>query len=165
MPRTEIVTRTLYKFDELSDTAKGKALDRLYDINVDHDWWEFTYEDAERIGLKLKAFDISRSNYIEGMLMEDPRAVAANIIRDHGPECETRKVAEKFLTDIGPNTEVLDYDATEKMEEIADAFARALKEEYLSILRKEYEYLTSKDAIIETIEANDYEFTEDGALA
>jgi len=37
-------------------------------------------------------------------------------------------------------------------------------EEYLSLLRQEYEYLTSKDAIVETIQANDYEFTEEGKL-
>ena len=31
-------------------------------------------------------------------------------------------------------------------------------------LEKEYNYLTSEKAIIETIEANDYEFTEDGKI-
>ena len=31
-------------------------------------------------------------------------------------------------------------------------------------LEKEYDYLTSKEAIIETIEANEYEFTENGNL-
>ena len=32
------------------------------------------------------------------------------------------------------------------------------------ILQKEYEYQTSEEAIIETIKANDCEFTEDGKL-
>ena len=31
-------------------------------------------------------------------------------------------------------------------------------------LQKEYEYLTSEEAIIESIEANDYEFTEEGEI-
>lgn len=31
-------------------------------------------------------------------------------------------------------------------------------------LEKEYNYLTTKEAIIETIEANDYDFTEDGKI-
>jgi len=31
-------------------------------------------------------------------------------------------------------------------------------------LSNEFDYLTSEDAIIETIEANDYYFTEDGKL-
>ena len=33
------------------------------------------------------------------------------------------------------------------------------------LLEKEYEYLTSREAIIETIEANDYEFDENGNIA
>jgi len=37
-----------------------------------------------------------------------------------------------------------------------------LKKEYLSILKKEYEYLTSKESLIETIKANEYEFTAVG---
>lgn len=40
-------------------------------------------------------------------------------------------------------------------------FRRALQEDYASILQQEYEYLTSEEAIRETIEANDYEFTDD----
>jgi predicted transcriptional regulator len=32
------------------------------------------------------------------------------------------------------------------------------------MLQKEYEYLTSEEAIIETIEANEYEFTEKGEM-
>ena len=32
-------------------------------------------------------------------------------------------------------------------------------------LRNEYEYLTSKEAVIETLEANEYEFFEDGSIA
>jgi hypothetical protein len=31
-------------------------------------------------------------------------------------------------------------------------------------LEKEYEYLTSDESIIETIHANEYEFTEDGKI-
>ena len=30
----------VYKFNELSDTAKENAIDRLRNINVDYDWWE-----------------------------------------------------------------------------------------------------------------------------
>jgi hypothetical protein len=32
------------------------------------------------------------------------------------------------------------------------------------LLRKEYEYLTSADAILDTINANEYEFTIDGKM-
>lgn len=34
----------LFSFDELSESAKEKAIESFRDINVDHDWYEFTYE-------------------------------------------------------------------------------------------------------------------------
>lgn len=43
-------------FDELSESAKEHALNRLGDINVDQGWWDFTYEDAENIGLEITSF-------------------------------------------------------------------------------------------------------------
>lgn len=39
------IETTVYTFDELSDSAKQKALDADRDRDVDHNWWEFTYED------------------------------------------------------------------------------------------------------------------------
>lgn len=51
MPRTETITRTLYKFDELSDEAKEEAISKNRDINVDDEYWfEHIYEDAKTIG-------------------------------------------------------------------------------------------------------------------
>ena len=52
-----------------------------------------------------------------------------------------------------------------KMIIIEDEFLKSLLEDYSIILQKEYEYQTSEEAIIESIKANDYEFTEDGKLA
>lgn len=39
------IEQTLYKFDELNDSAKEKAIEKYRHINVDTDhWWEFVYE-------------------------------------------------------------------------------------------------------------------------
>ena len=43
-------------------------------------------------------------------------------------------------------------------------FLKSILEDYSIILQKEYEYLTSREAVEETIEANDYHFTENGNL-
>ncbi len=50
--RTETTTKTLYKFDELSDKSKEKAIEKLRtsDYYLDHDWWEFVYEESIIIG-------------------------------------------------------------------------------------------------------------------
>ena len=53
----------------------------------------------------------------------------------------------------------------ECMQSEEDDFLQSLCEDYRIILRNEYEYLTSEEAIIETIESNEYYFTEDGKLA
>jgi hypothetical protein len=44
-------------------------------------------------------------------------------------------------------------------------FLKSLLEDYRIILSKEYDYLTSRESIIETIEANEYEFDENGNIA
>ncbi|MBY6239588.1 antitoxin of toxin-antitoxin stability system [Methylosinus sp. Sm6] len=54
----EIVKTTVYRLDELSDAAKEKARAWYREGAFDHDWFEFIYEDFERVseilGLRLK---------------------------------------------------------------------------------------------------------------
>ena len=49
-----------------------------------------------------------------------------------------------------------------KLQDIEDDFLKSLCEDYRILLQHQYEYLTSEEVIIETIEANEYEFTQDG---
>jgi len=160
----------VYKFDELSDKGKEKALENMYDLNVDYEWWDSIYDDAANAGLKLTAFDLDRNRHAEGNLTLSAAEVAANIIRDHGEHCETYKTAQSFLDEIN-SIDMPDDDSDEfsewenKMIIIEDEFLKSLLEDYSIILQKEYEYQTSEEAIIESIKANDYEFTEDGKLA
>ena len=58
-----------------------------------------------------------------------------------------------------------DYqDVTESQEEYIKTTLRDFMRWIYRQLEKEYEYLTSEEAIIESIKANEYEFTEDGKL-
>src|SRR5688572_27255234 len=95
MART--VRTKVFKFSELSESAKQTAIEKFRDVSVDYEWWESTYEDAENIGLKIKEFDIDRGSYVNGEFMLSAHEVAANIIRDHGETCETYKTAQTFL--------------------------------------------------------------------
>jgi len=158
--RTETTTRNIYTWDESSAEQQEKALDKLYDINVDYDWWESTYDDATTIGLKITGFNIDRGNSIDGNLLALPEDVITAILDNHGDQCDTYKLAQEYRDKVGENE---DGDRIDEDED--DNFLYALKEEYLSILRKEYDYLTSREAIVETIEANQYEFDENGNLA
>lgn len=145
----------LYKFSELSESAKQKAIENLSDINVDYNWWESTYEDAKNIGLKITSFELDRNRHAKGKFTGYAIDTAKDILEEHGQDCETYKTAEGFISDY--NT-TLDED----IEELEEGFLNSLLEDYSIILQKEREYLQSEDAIIETIEANEYEFTITG---
>ena len=41
----------LFSFEELSKEAQEKVINDNSLINVDFDWWNYTYEDSENIGL------------------------------------------------------------------------------------------------------------------
>lgn len=167
----------VYSFEELSDKAKEKAISEFYDINVSHDWWDFTYDNAKDIGLKITAFDIGRGGYCNGDLMWSAEEVADKIIANHGESTGTYKLAKEYVSDFnklvekysdGDNKTVVaedkqgDFD--DELSDLDEEFKKQLLNEYLSILDKEYEYLTSDEAVTETIIANDYEFTKDGKL-
>lgn len=155
------ITTTVYKFQELTESVQQKILESNYEINVDCSWWEFVYEDAKNIGLEITAFNIDRGSYCEGELKKDPRSVMESILREHGENCKTYGTAKKYLSQLNK----LDLDnenCDEQLTSIAEEFTKELLENYLDILRKEYEYLTSEDAIRETIEINEYEFTAEG---
>ena len=173
--RKETTTRTLCRFEELSEEVQEKAIERLYDLNVDYEWWACTYDDAKQIGLVIETFDIDRGSYVRGKWTESAEDVAKLIIKNHGKECETYKDAVNFLAESKNGEKIYkdhpDYDAecdyadSLDYETACEEFLRVLCEDYRMVLQKEYEYLTSREAIEETIAANEYEFTEDGKLA
>lgn len=159
-------TITTYSFDELSPEAQDKAVANLGDTNVDYDWWDSIYYDAAQIGLKITGFNIDRGNSIDGELTEYASKVIKLILENHGDGTATYQLAKeyqpKFKT-VENDGEYAEYD-DDQAELVAD-FERELKEEYLSMLKEGYDYLTTREAIVETIEVNEYEFTKNGDLS
>lgn len=64
MPRIDVVETEVFKFDELTEEAKQSAIENLYDINVDYEWWEYTYEDAIVETIQCNAYEFT----VEGKL-------------------------------------------------------------------------------------------------
>ena len=155
----------LFKFSELSEDAQKKAIEKLSDINVDYDWWEVICEDAENIGLKITEFDLYRMS-IDGNFNLSAAEVAHNIMNELGVMCETYKTAETFLNEFNPVfAEYMETEEGEdKLIDLESDFLNSLLEDYRIMLQKDFDYLTSEEAIIETIEANDYDFTANGEL-
>lgn len=169
------VTINLYSFDELNEQAQQKAIINLSDINVNHEWWDGVYYDAENVGLKITGFDLDRSRHATGDFIDDALFTAHKILNEHGKECDTYTTAETFLkerdeiidtAERDENGDLADeYELDRQLDEIEEQFLSDLLEDYSIILQNEYEYLTSEETIEETIISNGYYFTEDGNLA
>lgn len=165
----------IYKFNELSEASQKKAISNLWDINVDYSWWEFIYEDAASIGLKITEFD--RANYCKGELMHSLTEVCDLITANHGEECETFKTAKLYRNEwnklveehsdgINKNKVCEDkgYDFDKLADELEKQFRLSLCEDYRIILQKEHKFRTSEQAIKETIISSAYDFTADGKM-
>jgi len=162
-----------YKFDELSDKAKERALDWWRQGALDCDWWDCIFEDALQIGLKITGFDTGRSCEITGDFIGAADETADKILAEHGDRCDTwaeanaykKTVAEFMATaEKDEDGELATYALENEREGIDREFLRALLEEYLVTLRKEEEYQLSEEVVDELLIANGYEFTEDGKI-
>ena len=170
--RTIITETTAFKFNELTEEGQEKAIEGLWDINVDYEWWDFTYEDAENIGLKIEGFDIDRGAYCEGKFIGDALECAEKIVKEHGETCGTYADARAYLkerADIEQHAVIdewgqFDLKTDDKLDALTNEFLKSLLEDYRIQLRENYDYYTGREAVIETINANEYEFTREGNL-
>lgn len=149
-------TITLYDFDELTPESQEKAIQNLSDINVDYEWWEYEYEDAEQIGLKITGFNLD-SLSIYGEFINSAFSCAELILQNHGEDSETHKTALKYI-------DGLKLENSEFYKDNESEFLSDILEDYRIILQQEYDFRISREQIIETIKANEYTFTSDGKL-
>ncbi len=158
----EIIVKT-YSYEELSETAKEKAIE-WYLSGQDFSFeWESLQEDAKNIGIKLTEWDYRR--YCNGDLLTSAETVCDKILEEHGECCETYKTAKEYrkkfseLFTLHENEDVYDSD---EYQELKDDFLKSILEDYRVMADKEYEYTQSEEYIKETMEANDYTFLENG---
>ena len=167
MTREVTTTQTIYRYTELSEKAKEKALEWAYEGAFDHPWWEdIIYEDAARIGLKITGFDLDRNRHATGDYLTGSKECAEAIVGEHGESCETYKTAQAFLTKLSileaKSESYDDEDYDEEREDLGDEFLKSILKEYSTMLQTEADYRGSREALEETISCNDWEFTEDG---
>lgn len=192
----------VYQYDELSDEAKEKALESLYDINVDYAWWDFDgltglseeemkeagidhYPDEGIFGYEDKYFSIDREWYLDlkdcfvpdrklflkwlGIPQELHERTSYSIYTPSGRNKSTviKIELEPKYIEVNGEYETKVPITTEESDIITRAEQKFHNkiQDCLHLLRKDYEYRTSKEAIEETIRINEYEFTEDGRLA
>ena len=186
--RTEVITRNLYTFAELSDDAQQHALEKLWDLNVDHKWYEPCYRIIQIAGRCLgidctaEGFDLDRSQSIDlrgsYTYRKGWRAALAHYFYGDtlaelvGIGEELQKVQRPAFysvsSDLRPGYYGTAYTVYSKFgayvtDDLIDAL-RSFEHWALTLLRDEYEFLISAEAIKETIEANEYEFDENGQI-
>lgn len=182
------VKTKVYKFEELSEEAQKKALKRLNDINIDHEWWDIeglldlTQDEMDEAKIKpgeiesllfsykIMEFDLERGQYLqlENVVVNNDEAFRKflKIPKDLWREC-----GYYFTNDSRDCNTCLDLQTddppTEEEDNILNGaieiMAEKIHEAWVS-LRNNYEYYTSEEAIKDTILANKYEFYEDGTL-
>jgi hypothetical protein len=175
--REEIKVIKIYKYEELTEEQKQKVLNKLSDINVDYQWYDYIYKDAKEIGLEITEWDLYR--YVCKVKMIDCAGfdIADKIMLNHGESCDTYKHAEEFMGKwsklvekysdginkskvMEGNEDQFDYEA----DLLENVFLGQLAKDYFKMLQNDYEYLISREAIEETINCNEYEFTEEGEI-
>lgn len=204
--------KPVYMYSELSERAKKKAIEKLWDINVDYDWWDYVVneylpnfmKESSLSGTYGGEFDLERGSFIriDGIhtsvreLQEKATATQtgypdayAKIIKpffDQFTEKELRQLCRlesaQIVCGLRGSTgrrnafrEIESYGTSckharitkliDKLENAWEDLVNSTEHYWLHLLRREYEYLTSKEAIEECIEANDYHFYEDGTIA
>lgn len=182
--RTETVEYKLYKYDELSDKAKEKALEGFYDFNVDYEWWDSSYdwfqEKLKEVGLKCKTFyfGLDRDRFLEAVDLEFidvakfiETSVQAGVKKSILDVADltinyTRGYRHTFHTidtyrGIPDRCPRLNKYLTSLIDRCNDKLGDMFSD-FLSQLEEEYDYLTSREAIEESIRCNEYEFLEHG---
>jgi hypothetical protein len=167
-------TIEIFEFNELSESAKDKALDEVRKGNCDYEWWDFTYEDAKIIGLHLTGFGLDRDRHALGNFEDSAEACAHLIIDNHGETCETYKTATVYLADRFNTIEKAplnedgelesEYNLDSDLDNLDNEFLRSILEDYSMQLQRESEYLDSKEHILEMIDCNGYTFTSNGQI-
>ena len=141
-------TVNIYKFEELPENIQQKLIDtNRYTVVEYNDWYEHISDEIEGLGGNLIEFDVYRGT-IKIDLEEAPTRFANNVVYHHGSDCDTYKISQQYL-----NGELADKD-----------YLYDISQEYLSILREEFEYLTSDEYVREDLLNLEKEYLEDGTL-
>ena len=138
-----------YEFSELNEKAKDKVLFDFTDINTNYNWWDIVYDEFDYLGLKINSFDIYRQT-IDVEFKNDIKDFCNNVVNDWH-DFDIVNICDDYLVnENNPNKKNEAY------------YKRLIADEVLTTLTNEYDYQVSSEAIIETIEANEYLFTKEG---
>lgn len=190
----EIRTYNVYSFDELTDDQKQKALDKMRYFNVEiGEWWEPIYQHYRETLAEygLSDFDMHFSGFHS---QGDGASIAAHVdpstwmgkmnLTSEYPELYSlaqEGLVEAELTrngvhyvhsnmitgDISIDPSIENDKAEDQAQEaskLLTSWGRDQSKKLYNDLEKSFNYLTSDETIIESIQANDFMFTSSGDI-
>jgi len=208
------ITKTIYKFDELSPEAQEKALDSYRENDLTYEWWESVYEMVEQaaklIGIELNKKSVPLMNestrhdpaiYFSGFYSQGDGACfegtykyAKGAVAAIKKEFPTDETLHRIATDLQAlqarefyqleavvthndhyyhynSVDIEVYRSDDQYRNLLEGSESGVTEALRSFckwiytsLQNEYEFLTSDEAVKESILANAVEFTEDGQM-
>lgn len=179
-------TIKIYKFEELSEEAQQAAISNLGDINIDYEWWDIeglldlTQDESDEVGIKsgeiesllfsykIKEFDLERGQYIQfkNVVVNNEEAFRKflKIPEELWKQCSYYFSSTKRDTNTCLDLQMDDPPTNEEddiLNRAIEIMDDKIHEAWVS-LKTDYEYLTSEEAIKDTIQANEYEFYKNG---
>ena len=155
----------VYKFDELDEQTKERVIDNYRFINVeDTFWYDSIQEEFDELGISITAFNLDRNTAT--IEIGDFQITSIKIIEEFGDNVLIKQTAKNYLDEynkIESNFED-DEDCFIELEKLDEEYEKEYSEDILSYLRSSYDWEISDEAITETIEANDYDFTTEGKI-
>jgi hypothetical protein len=176
-----VIETKAYLFKELDEQTKEKAIRNNYDIAIQDDWYHFTKDDLKEVDIELRSFDVYTGSFAE-IHIDYFFETCEKIIETHGENCDTYKIAERYIEEYNSiqekmdNLEEYENDNSDEehlnklmqldkdLEDLDEEYQKEFSEEVLSMLRKEYEHMTSEEYLVDMFEANEYEFTAEGEM-
>lgn len=185
-------TLKLYEYGELPDDIKAKILENHRYINVDDSWWHEGEVDYWKDELKAEGFEDAEIAFSGFYSQGDGASFTASVnietfLRKHRAITRFKKLLPLVpVGDLSARIVRVGYhyvheytvkaeagmawrNETESLAGLRSELQRFLTERVRELSRKiyrsletEYEFLTSDEAIIETLEANEYTFRDDG---
>ena len=156
----------VYKFEELDKQTKEKVIENYRYINVETTtWYDWIKEDFNILGLEIKEFDLGRRNYVK-IYIDNLEETSKSILYEFGDSVLIKQTAKNYIDEyekIQANFKE-DEDIEREVELLDEQYEKEYSEDILSYLRSNYEWETSDEAVINTIEANEYDFTTEGKI-
>ena len=156
----------VYKFDELDKQTREKVIENYRYINVeDTFWYDWIKEDFIRLGLEIQGFDIGSGNAVK-IYIDNLEETSKSILHEFGDSVAIKQTAKNYINEyekIQANFKE-DEDIEREVELLDEQYEKEYSEDILSYIRLNYDWETSDEAIYQTIEANDYNFTWNGEI-